>query len=76
MENEIRSLRDYQNVDVVEELETEIVRLREERERDDIIIHEMKERERELIKELNRGAGSYGYQSPRANARFKQYPVT
>lgn len=44
MENEIRTLREYHNIDVIEGLETDIVRLREERERDELIIQEMKER--------------------------------
>lgn len=75
MEGEIRTLREYHNIDVIEDLETEIVRLREERERDDIIINELKERERELMKEINRG----NFQSPRNSgnpSRFKHYQIT
>lgn len=78
MENEIRTLREYQNIEVIEELETEIVRLREERERDDMIIHELKERERELLRDMNnlKGVvGGGGYQSPRGGSnRFRPYP--
>jgi hypothetical protein len=43
-----------------------------------MIIHELKERERGLIRDLNRGASSAPYQSPRSGNnvnRFKQYQV-
>ncbi len=47
MKREMEELKDYNSTDLydmVERLETEIVKLREEKERDEIIIRELKER--------------------------------
>ena len=47
MKREIEELREYREVDLidmVERLETEIVKLREEKERDEVVIRELKEK--------------------------------
>ena len=48
MKREIEELKEYKDVDLldmVERLETEIVKLREEKERDELVIRELKERQ-------------------------------
>lgn len=65
MKKELEDMKGYQNIDLIEQiemLETEIVRMREEQERDQIIIRQ--------LRSDNMMFSGGGYGSPRGSKRF------
>ncbi len=70
MKRELEEMKGYQNIDLIEQielLETEIVRLREERDRDQIIIRQLRN-DNMAFSSMGMGAGYYP--SSRESVRY------